>query len=452
MFSHRAAGVLLILLVVSHGDGRGASAWVQAQDKPPAQDGDSQEGRSQAEAGKSRAPLAIPSEPVFSLTPLEGLPRMGRLVELSSEGNGSLRLIAEDGEETQLRLEEVYKLARPGDAPLVPPAPGSLALFPRGDRLRASIGAAGERTLALKVPVLADTTLEVPIDSLVALLFNPPGEPDELDAWYHRARLEPRTGEVLWLANGDRITGGLAAIADRKLSFQRDGASAPADFDRSTLIGLGFDPGLALRPDPSGTVLEITFVDGSRLSVSNARLERGILSAQSVIGPAIQVPLAQISRITFRSNRVIPLELREPAGTAYVGYLGDHPARFSRNSSFSGRTMRIEGVAYDHGLGTRPRTLIAYRIEPGDEAFQATVGLDDRAGPLGSVVFRVLVDGKERFTSGPMTRRDVARTVNIPLEGGQTLILATEFGTRGDIQDEANWVEARIIRSQNADR
>jgi hypothetical protein len=78
--------------------------------------------------------------------------------------------------------------------------------------------------------------------------------------------------------------------------------------------------------------------------------------------------------------------------------------------------------------------------------FQALVGVDDRAGPLGSVVFRVLTDGQSRFSTPPMTSHDAPRAVDIDVSKAKVLILITEFGERGDVRDLADWVEARIIR------
>ena len=69
----------------------------------------------------------------------------------------------------------------------------------------------------------------------------------------------------------------------------------------------------------------------------------------------------------------------------------------------------MAGQSFDRGIGTQSRTLLAYRIEPGDRRFQALVGVDERAGPLGSVVFRVLVDGTERYQSAPLTDRDAPK-------------------------------------------
>ena len=73
--------------------------------------------------------------------------------------------------------------------------------------------------------------------------------------------------------------------------------------------------------------------------------------------------------------------------------------------------------------------------------------MDERAGPSGSVVFRVLVDKEERFkTTHPLSHRDLPQAIDVDLTGGKFLILDTDFGERGNIRDLANWVEACLVR------
>jgi hypothetical protein len=142
-----------------------------------------------------------------------------------------------------------------------------------------------------------------------------------------------------------------------------------------------------------------------------------------------------------------------------VAYLSEHPASaeqyvpfvgpsrpYRRDQNVDGHPLKLAGQGYDRGLGTQSRTFLAYRLGPGARRFQALVGLDDSAGPLGSVVFRVLVDEKERFVSPPLSVRDTPKPIDVDLTGAKVLILVTEFGERGDIRDFADWVEARIIR------
>jgi hypothetical protein len=85
-------------------------------------------------------------------------------------------------------------------------------------------------------------------------------------------------------------------------------------------------------------------------------------------------------------------------------------------------------------------------LKPGDLKFQALVGVDDRAGALGSVVFRVLTDGQPRVTTASLSSKDAPQAIDIDVSKAKLLILITEFGDRGDVRDIADWVEARIIR------
>ena len=50
-----------------------------------------------------------------------------------------------------------------------------------------------------------------------------------------------RTTEAVWLANGDRLTGGFLGMDENKITLQAGGKSV--DVDRGGVVALGFDPG-----------------------------------------------------------------------------------------------------------------------------------------------------------------------------------------------------------------
>jgi hypothetical protein len=146
-----------------------------------------------------------------------------------------------------------------------------------------------------------------------------------------------------------------------------------------------------------------------------------------------------------RGGPVSYLSERDEAAVRYVSYLG--PTRsYRRDETVEGHPFLLAGQPYDRGLGTQSRTLLAYKLQGGDRRFQATVGVDDRAGPLGNVVFKVLADGKERFVSPPLSARDTPQPIDVDVAGAKLLILMTEFGERGGVRDFADWVEARVVR------
>ena len=93
---------------------------------------------------------------------------------------------------------------------------------------------------------------------------------------------------------------------------------------------------------------------------------------------------------------------------------------FRTDQTIDGHRFQLGGHAYERGLGTQSRTLLAYKLKPGDRRFQATVGVDDRAGPLGSVVFRVLVDGKPAADHAAMTAQDAPRSIDIDISAGES--------------------------------
>ena len=116
----------------------------------------------------------------------------------------------------------------------------------------------------------------------------------------------------------------------------------------------------------------------------------------------IRVPIGDLIRLDPRTDAVVYLSDRKVDAQENSGYFGPtRPLRVDR--TVDGHGFQLGGHTYDRGLGTQSQTLLAYRLKPGDRRFQALVGVDDRAGPLGSVVFRVLTDRKPRVTTPPMT-------------------------------------------------
>ena len=283
----------------------------------------------------------------------------------------------------------------------------------------------------------------VPLDCLLGLIISAPGQTDLLDGLWDRVRLEPRDAEVVWMANGDRLSCGFLSLDDRKIKIQVEGK--PVDIDRPGILAVGFDPALVSYPRPKADFMEVTLTDGTRLGVEGATIDEGSVRATTRFGQTIRFPLSALVRVHARSRSVVYLSERKPADARYASYVG--PTRDYRiDRTVDGHLLQVAGQTFDRGLGTQSRTLLAYSIEPGDRRFQALVGVDERAGPLGSVVFRVLVDGVERFKTQPLTDRDAPRSIDVDLAGGKYLILVTEFGDRGNVRDLADWLEARLIR------
>ncbi len=382
----------------------------------------------------------VPSDPQFSALKVDGSTVVGRLRGLDVKGGALLAVDDKDRTET-IPGSALIKLVREGGtAPTA--VDGAIIIFPDGDRLyRSVIGPAGET--AIEVQSLSLGSLSIPLDSILGLVLAPPVEADAVQSLTARIRDEPRSGEVLWLSNGDRLTGGLLGIDDKKVAFQPPGGKV--ELDRSSVVALGFDPKFVAYPRPSGPYLELTFVDGSRLGVAMAHVEGGVVSATTRYGQTMKIPVGELAQVHTKNGPAVYLSDRAATLDKYVSYVGpSRPARVNR--AVDGGPLRLGGKLFDRGLGTQSKSYLVYQLEPGVKRFQATVGVDDHAGPLGSVVFRVVVDGKEAYASPSMSVRESPRSLDIEIAGAKTLVLITDFGERGGVRDHADWVEARLVR------
>lgn len=118
----------------------------------------------------------------------------------------------------------------------------------------------------------------------------------------------------------------------------------------------------------------------------------------------------------------------------------------------TGSPLQIGDSRYDHGLGHHANGRITVQLDGQYTRFRALVGVQWQGGGKGSVVFRVSVDGRVRFETGPMSDSDSARPVDVSLAGARQMCLIAADAGDGIGCDMANWVEARLERDPRAPR
>jgi alpha-galactosidase len=115
-----------------------------------------------------------------------------------------------------------------------------------------------------------------------------------------------------------------------------------------------------------------------------------------------------------------------------------------RSKSITGKELTIAGQHFERGVGTHAISTFALRLNGVGKRFKASVGLDSRAGELGSVAFYVVGDGHVLWKSGVMKKRDLAREVDIDIQRIKLLgLLVTDAGDGIDY-DHADWADARL--------
>ena len=159
----------------------------------------------------------VPSDPVFRALRTDASVVSGRLRRLDPDV--AVVLENEKGESHAIPMGSLVSLRRETD-PVSSSAEGGLLLFPDGDRLRGVVGSASETTLSVVSSALGDTPTVVPLESLLGVLFAPPTDLSAAEALRNQVRETPRDAEVLWLANGDRLSGSLLSLAADTVRFQ----------------------------------------------------------------------------------------------------------------------------------------------------------------------------------------------------------------------------------------
>ncbi|MCC6820464.1 MAG: NPCBM/NEW2 domain-containing protein [Verrucomicrobia subdivision 3 bacterium] len=114
----------------------------------------------------------------------------------------------------------------------------------------------------------------------------------------------------------------------------------------------------------------------------------------------------------------------------------------------AGDPLRIGDRSFEKGLGHHANGSITVLLDGAFSAFDAEVGLQPCAA-VGSVIFRVFVDGVQRFESPVRRSGDAPVAVHVAVAGAMELRLETADAGDGLTCDMANWVNARLTRSAN---
>ncbi|MBI2191145.1 MAG: NPCBM/NEW2 domain-containing protein [Planctomycetes bacterium] len=114
------------------------------------------------------------------------------------------------------------------------------------------------------------------------------------------------------------------------------------------------------------------------------------------------------------------------------------------DASFLHSPLSLRGKAYAKGLGVHAPSLLVFNLNRQFQQFHFHCGLDDVTEGKGSVLFKVILDGKLLYES-----RRVDSFASLPpqvlnVSGGQVLQLVVEDGADGKENDVADWADAGL--------
>jgi hypothetical protein len=255
-----------------------------------------------------------------------------------------------------------------------------------------------------------------------------------------------RTRDRVLLRNGDSLEGMLASMDDRVVRLEIDKRKLEVALDKIAAVAANTE--LASRRRPKGPYGRLVLTNGCRLSLASATCDGESLACKTLFGAAVRVAVTDIAALYVLQGRAVYLSDLKPSKIEQTPYL-DVAAPPATASSAKGRDLRVGGGTYYKGLGMHAACRMTYDLAGGYQRFEALVGLDKATGAEGSARVQVLVDGKPQRlgSSGDLTRRSGPLAVRVDVSGAKQLTLVTDFGDRGDVQADVDWVDARLIKN-----
>ncbi|MEN6449125.1 MAG: NPCBM/NEW2 domain-containing protein [Thermoguttaceae bacterium] len=352
---------------------------------------------------------------------------------------------------------------------------GGSVVLADGSLLAADLAMADERQVAVDSDSLG--TLKIPLEALAGVIFRPPTDPQRRDALVDRLALAKEDADQLLLENGDTLSGLLKGVADEIVQIKT--AAGPIEVKTDRILAIVFNPSLrTIKPRTTvapnaaapgaaagrGSVEAwVGLADGSRLLATRLVVEgdRMTLTAAAQTWKASTKSLVFVQPLGGRAvylSDLKPVEYRQTP-------LLDLPWPYRADRNVTGGRLRVAGRLYLKGLGVHSAARLVYELDgargEGRETrgqaggrpnvrvtgrFAALVAIDDSTAGRGSVRFRVLVDGRERFASPVLRGGDRPVPVSVDLAGAKRLELVVDYADQGDVLDHADWLDARITR------
>jgi hypothetical protein len=380
-----------------------------------------------------------PSDPVFLAELADGTAFEARIRAMNADGH--LEFILDSGGERPVALGEIYKLGRKNLPSTPPRSREGLLLISGGDRISSRLSQFDDEFAWASSEALGD--LRVPLEFVVGSVFETGLDGRALEAHVRDLLGTTRETDETWLTNGDRLSGSIAELTAEMIVVDQE--QGPVTLDRGQVRAIALDPALIGPVRTNRPRLELYLSDRSRITGNPTGVEGGRIILETGFGPLVRVPIDQVVLAYVLGGSTAFLTDSEPAGAQYVEYIGPVlPFRVDRSAL--GGPLRVGGFTYERGIGTQSRTLLAYRLDGSANHFRAMVALDDAAGPWASVAFKILLDGQLAYESPVMKSGDKPIPIDLPLGQARLLILSTDFGTNGNVQDYADWIEVRLVK------
>jgi hypothetical protein len=325
-------------------------------------------------------------------------------------------------------------------------------LSPGGDRISGRIR--GGRAELVDVEILGSVHLGLALDEISSIVFPAripalgtvvPAAPSEGDRVYRRA------GSGL-----DVIDGGIEEFTSTGVRIHAENVGSKlvpwSEVAALFVEGLAGSAPVARAPGP-GAKVALDLRDGGRLRGTFERLGAEGCRLATRNGEHLLVPAAAIALLSVEDGSFGYLSSLPPASAPPSLPFGDDlgmrwECRVDR--SVTGAPLGAAGRQFSRGIGVHAPSRMQWKLDGAWKHLRGSVAVDDEVLRLpspGSVVFRVLVDGKPRFESRVLRGGDPPAAIErIDLEGAKELELQVDSADGSIVADRADWLEMILWR------
>lgn len=235
-------------------------------------------------------------------------------------------------------------------------------------------------------------------------------------------------------------------ITDKELVIEFSGQDRKVALDRIYGVVFGKNSGTppAVQPMPR-TILEIG--DGSRFEGKLVALTaQGTATLRLDEGIELEFPVGFVAALRVRSDKLVYLSDLQPLKVEQTPAF-DRVWPWLRDAAPGGSPILLHGKEFARGIVLIPRTRLTFDIGGRFDAFRATIGIDDRAGPRAHAVFRIVGDDKVLAEYPAITHTSEPVAIDVPVGGVRRLVIEADFGANFDLGDHCAFAAARLVKS-----
>ena len=333
-----------------------------------------------------------------------------------------------------------------------------------GDRIAGKIRRIEDDSVSCELSF--SKTVNIPLESTRAIVFKRPNAPGATRNLLHELDRYVAKNDTVWLENGDRLRGEFVELSDNQLKLETD--NGEISLERNRVLAVAFNVELLSPYSAPARFVRASLTDGSdwtlvrviaksrgqQSSSGQSATENAAdvsVTAQTLFGEEITMPVSQVCSLQFRNPNVVDLTDLEPAQIQYSPFFTavdgmPAAAHFVKNRSVTGGMLEVSGRRFSRGLGMRSKCSVSYRLANQYARLLTSHGMDDSAAQKGSAVFTISVDGDQRYRSEVSSRSQLVDVPSVDLKSARELTLTVDFATHGDILDHADWCEPVLIR------